>query len=83
MNKIRLTESQLHKVISESVKNVLNESSFDEIRNSGWQDRLNQIGQLAREMYALAKEESPNGFGSRELLETARDLMRICKRWGA
>lgn len=29
-NKIKLTESQLHKVIKESVKNVLNENVYDE-----------------------------------------------------
>lgn len=40
-NRIRLTESQLHRVIKESVKNVLNEEQF--VFNSGNLEDLNSI----------------------------------------
>ena len=66
---IRLTESELRRMVSESVKSVLDEASFDSIRKNGWQDRLNH--------------ESPNGYGSRDLLYTADRIANICAKYGA
>ena len=80
---IKLTESDLHKIVEESVARILKEGSFDMIRNSGWQEKMNQIGQLARECVELAKDESPNGFGETALLTTAMQIVDLCKRWGA
>jgi hypothetical protein len=80
---IRLTESELRRMVSESVKSVLDEASFDSIRKNGWQDRLNQIGKLAMEMADIAKDESPNGYGSRDLLYTADRIANICAKYGA
>ena len=84
MNKklIRLTESDLHRIVKQSVNKVLRESSFDSIRNGGWQEKLQQIHNIALEMAEMAKDESPNGFGQTELLSTAKDILRITSRWG-
>ena len=79
---VRLTESDLHKIIKESVKNVLNEDGFGSIRRNGWQDRLNQIHQLALEMLEISKNESEDGYGRKELYNTAKSILQITERWG-
>lgn len=79
---IRLTESDLHNIVKESARRVLRESSFDSIRNGGWQEKLQQIHNIALEMAEIAKDETPNGFGQTELLSTAKDILRITRRWG-
>lgn len=79
---IRLTEGDLRRIVKESVNRVLRESS-DDIRRNGWQDKLEQIARLAMEMAELAKDESPNGFGERRLLQTADRIVNICAKWGA
>ena len=79
---IRLTESDLHGIIKKSVNKILRESSFDSIRKGGWQEKLQQIHNIALEMEELAKDESPNGFGQTELLSTARNILKITRRWG-
>ena len=81
--RIRLTEGDLHRIVKQSVNRVLRESHYDDIRSNGWQDKLEQIAQLAMEMAELAKDESPNGFGERKLLQTADRIVNICAKWGA
>lgn len=45
-NKIRLTESQLHKVIKESVQSILNEISYETARAT--YDKMEDMGQIKR-----------------------------------
>lgn len=95
MKRIRLNESNLHRIVKESVNKVLNEigvndgyhsqireSSSDSIRRDGWQERMEQIGQLAKECVELAKDETENGFGERNLYTTSMEILKICQRWG-
>jgi|GEM_PF-4443338 len=42
MSKIRLTEAQLHRVIKESVQNILNEQMDEELEEGWFGDKLNQ-----------------------------------------
>jgi hypothetical protein len=83
---VKLTEKELKRMISESVRRTLNETrftDFDDIRKNGWQEKLNQIGQLAMEMVEMAKDEAPNGFGERTCLEVADKIASICAKYGA
>ena len=79
---IRLTEGDLHRIVKKSINRILKESSFDSIRQGGWQEKLQQIHNLALEMEEMAKDESPNGFGETELLTTAQNILKITRRWG-
>lgn len=46
-NKFKITESQLRKIVAESVKNVLKEGQFD--------DDMNNVQELRDRMYELAQ----------------------------
>ena len=67
-NRIRLTESQLHSIIRESVKQVISELSSHTVRATmnkmkamGAKDRAKHIGDLAVNNYG-GKELQQNGF---------------------
>lgn len=79
-NRIRLTESQLHRVIKESVRNVLKESSSDECSYY-----LGQIQQAIKEIdvatqglieMGLGQGNTPNDEYVRHLLQFVKDFRR-------
>lgn len=79
-NRIRLSESQLHRVIKESVRNVLKESSSDECSYY-----LDQIQQAIKEIdvathglieMGLGQGNTPNDEYVRHLLHFVKDFRR-------
>lgn len=65
-NRIRLTESQLHKVIKESVKRVLNEdvSVIDDVYK-----RLYRVHDEIRDIQHQLQREAPEAYQALEHLE--------------
>ena len=65
-NRIRLTESQLHKVIKESVKRVLNEVSTDTLHNAYQKSQklTNKLPNLSRDPKVQRKFRQKHAFGN-------------------
>lgn len=77
-NRIRLTESQLHRVIKESVKNVLNESKEQTLRirpnYEGGIDTFNEILSKAQELREMLQAVPLVDTGFSELAYVQGDL---------
>lgn len=93
-NKIRLTESQLHRVIKESVKKILRESSFPNynqlinITGINDNDEFNAAAmtenkeELETEIWKMISKELCNGENPRNVSFHFKDLIELMKNLG-
>lgn len=61
---IRLTESELHDMISQSVKKVIKEGTTDQTMYNRWDDIVNQLGAetVVSELYNYLNADDIAGF---------------------
>ena len=83
-NRIRLTESQLHKLIKESVKRVLNEVSTDTLHNAYQksQDLTKKLPNLSDDPKVQRKFRQKHAFGNELEKRHSNEISAIDPQWG-
>lgn len=83
-NRIRLTESDLHRIVKESVKRVLNEVSTDTLHNAYQksQDLTKKLPNLSRDPKVQRKFRQKHAFGNELEKRHSNEISAIDPQWG-
>lgn len=83
-NSIRLTESDLHRIVKESVKRVLNEVSTDTLHNAYQksQDLTKKLPNLSRDPKVQRKFRQKHAFGNELEKRHSNEISAIDPQWG-
>lgn len=83
-NRIRLTESDLHRIVKESVKRVLNEVSTDTLHNAYQksQDLTKKLPNLSRDPKVQRKFRQKHAFGDELAKRHGNEISAIDPQWG-
>lgn len=83
-NRIRLTESDLHRIVKESVKRVLNEVSTDTLHNAYQksQDLTKKLPNLSSDPKVQRKFRQKHAFGNELEKRHSNEISAIDPQWG-
>ena len=83
-NRIRLTESDLHRIVKESVKRVLNEVSTDTLHNAYQKskDLTNKLPNLSRDPKVQRRFRQKHAFGNELEKRHGNEISAIDPQWG-
>ena len=83
-NRIRLTESDLHRIVKESVKRVLNEVSTDTLHNAYQksQDLTKKLPNLSRDPKVQRRFRQKHTFGDELAKRHGNEISAIDPQWG-
>ena len=83
-NRIRLTESDLHRIVKESVKRVLNEVSTDTLHNAYQksQDLTNKLPNFSDDPKVQRRFRQKHAFGNELEKRHSNEISAIDPQWG-